>query len=446
MDTGKIKKWTAHPAVVIFGVAVLFLLLSAGKGMEQGTFLPKVSWAVWKKHIAEDLGEAMLAQYMPFAACVQTSELQGKGSATAALFAAAEQKQLSTLLPIYRLAEKDKEILGAQIPQETVQLLQLEQLSSGTENMPKTQQTEEAQATVGENIQEESAPKEGMEEALEELMLTENSAAAIDFIPHTLQNPIDLNRWKDYEMLVQDCYTIDTNTMAGSDQLNIEKLLSKDLTLDTTGEGPQILIYHTHSQEAFADSVPQDPQTGIVGVGEYLAQILTERYGYRVLHHTGEYDVESRDDAYSKALPAIEQVLADNPTIEVVIDLHRDQMDEQTHLVTEVDGRPTARFMFFNGMSRTRKTGNIDYLYNPNLEDNLAFSFQMQLAAMEYYPGLTRKIYLKGYRYNMHLRPRNLLIELGAQNNTVEEAMNACEPIAQLLDLVLSGEERQARE
>ena len=83
MDTGKIKKWTAHPAVVIFGVAVLFLLLSAGKGMEQGTFLPKVSWAVWKKHIAEDLGEAMLAQYMPFAACVQTSELQGKGSATA---------------------------------------------------------------------------------------------------------------------------------------------------------------------------------------------------------------------------------------------------------------------------------------------------------------------------------------------------------------------------
>ena len=60
---------------------------------------------------------------------------------------------------------------------------------------------------------------------------------------------------------------------------------------------------------------------------------------------------------------------------------------------------------------------------------------------MEYYPGLTRKIYLKAYRYNMHLRPRNLLIELGAQNNTLEEARNACLPLAHLLDMVLSGYE-----
>ena len=65
----------------------------------------------------------------------------------------------------------------------------------------------------------------------------------------------------------------------------------------------------------------------------------------------------------------------------------------------------------------------------------------MQLKAMEYYPGLTRRIYLKGYRYNMHLCPKYLLIELGAQNNTVEEAMNACDPLAHILDMVLSGEE-----
>jgi len=107
----------------------------------------------------------------------------------------------------------------------------------------------------------------------------------------------------------------------------------------------------------------------------------------------------------------------------------------------DLDGRPTARFMFFNGLSRTKKTGNIAYLYNENLQDNLAFSFQMQLKAAEYYPGLTRKIYLKGYRYNMHLRDKYLLVELGAQNNTVEEAMNACDPLAHILDMVLSGSE-----
>lgn len=260
------------------------------------------------------------------------------------------------------------------------------------------------------------------------------------FIPHTLMQEVDLNLLSDYETLVKNYYTIDASTAAGNDQLSIDKLLDKKMTVSKEGEEPKILIYHTHSQEAFADSVPGDKSTTIVGVGERLTQILTDTYGYKVLHHTGEYDVKVRDDAYAQSLPAIEKLLAENPSIEVVIDLHRDQMPEGTKLLMDLDGRPTARFMFFNGMSRTRKTGNISYLYNENLQDNLRFSFQMQLTAAKYYPGLTRKIYLKSYRYNMHLKPKTLLVELGAQNNTVEEAMNACDPLAHILDLVLSGQ------
>ena len=76
---------------------------------------------------------------------------------------------------------------------------------------------------------------------------------------------------------------------------------------------------------------------------------------------------------------------------------------------------------------------------NKNIADNLAFSFQMQVLCNEYYPGLTRRIYLKGYRYNMHLKQRYLLIEMGAQTNTYEECMNSCVPLAQMLDLELSG-------
>ena len=104
-------------------------------------------------------------------------------------------------------------------------------------------------------------------------------------------------------------YTIDANTMAGSDQLNVEKFLSADMSISKEGEGPQILIYHTHSQETFADSVPGDSSTSIVGVGEYLTRILTEVYGYKVLHYEGQFDVEARDDAYSVALEDIERVL-----------------------------------------------------------------------------------------------------------------------------------------
>ena len=106
--------------------------------------------------------------------------------------------------------------------------------------------------------------------------------------------------------------------------------------------------------------------------------------------------------------------------------------------MTDVDGKPTAQIMFFNGMSQTPE-GPIEYLQNPYREQNLAFSFQMQLNAQAYYPGFTRKIYLKGLRYNLHLRPRSALVEVGAQTNTYEEARNAMEPLSELLDMVLQS-------
>jgi len=313
----------------------------------------------------------------------------------------------------------------------------------GTQN-PEEDETTCRTLTTEDLISEElllPQPEETQQTALipESVEATAGTALS-NFRPAVQQVQIDRTQLTDYETLVRNFYAIDANTMAGSDQLSVEKLLGMDMTLPQEGDGPQILIYHTHSQEAFADSVPGDVNTGIVGVGECLTKILTEQYGYRVLHNTGQYDVETRDNAYSRALPAVEQILAENPSIQVIIDLHRDEVAEETKLVTDIQGRPTARFMFFNGLSRTRKTGDIDYLANENQEANLAFSFQMQLKAAEYYPGLTRRIYLKGYRYNMHLRPRTLLVELGAQNNTVEEAINACDPLAHILDMVLKGE------
>lgn len=242
-----------------------------------------------------------------------------------------------------------------------------------------------------------------------------------------------------YEELVKAFYAVDSTTRAGEGLLQAGELLAKDMRMKGNADKPQILIYHTHSREAFADSVPEDENSGILGAGEYLAAILREQYGYNVLHHTSCYD-EERDYAYSNSLPEVERILEENPSIEVVIDLHRDAMPAERRLVMDLQGRPTAQFMFFNGLSRTAK-GEISYLENPCLEDNLAFSFQMQTACNEYYPGIARRIYLKAYRYNMHLCPKTLLIELGAQNNTEEEIHNACDPLAHVLHLVLSGEE-----
>lgn len=372
--------------------------------------------------IAEDWGNSLYSGFVPL-----VSFAQGNVHQTHWIL----QGQIDSLLPFYEYYTADMD--GGEQEQASFREILLAEAEEGA--------FQEENPSLYINMED----TEG--QSLDELLRAENEAAMQMrqsgagqlFVPHVQQAHIDLERLDSYESLVQEFYTIDANTMAGSDQLNLQQLLSRDMTISREGDGPQILIYHTHSQEAFADSVPGDQSTSIVGVGDRLAEILRDEYGYNVLHHTVQYDTV-RDDAYAEALPGIEQLLAENPSIQVVIDLHRDSVAEGTRLVMDLDGRPTARFMFFNGLSRTRKTGNIAYLYNENQDANLAFSFQMQLKAVEYYPGLTRKIYLKGYRYNMHLRPQSLLVELGAQNNTVEEAMNACDPLAHILDMVLSGQ------
>ena len=205
--------------------------------------------------------------------------------------------------------------------------------------------------------------------------------------------------------------------------------------------GPLVLTYHARSPDGFIDSVPGDPGTTILGMGTYLTELLNDTYGIETIHHEGVYDLVDgkldRSMAYELAEPQIQKILAENPSIEVVIDLHRDGVAEGTHLAAEIKGKPTAQIMFFNGLSRTKANGNIAYLPNPYIEDNLAFSLQLQIAAANKYPGFTRHIYLRGYRYNMHFKPKTLLIEAGAQTNTVEEMRNAMEILAETLNTVL---------
>lgn len=255
---------------------------------------------------------------------------------------------------------------------------------------------------------------------------------------------IDLSpeRLNDFEYLLSTFYTVDSTTMIDASQLNAAEMMSWDMKIHLETEGPKVLIFHTHSQEAFADSVPGDTNSSIVGIGAYLTELLNAR-GIETIHNTGVYDLIDgkldRSSAYELAETEVRKILENNPSIEVVIDLHRDGVNENTHLVTEINGKPTARIMFFNGLSRTRANGDIAYLYNPYIQDNLAFSFQMQLTCETYYPGFARRIYLKGYRYSLHMMPKSLLIEAGAQTNTVQEMKNAMEVLSDTLYRVLIG-------
>ena len=249
-----------------------------------------------------------------------------------------------------------------------------------------------------------------------------------------------IDKLRDFEYLLSNFYTVDSSTMIGAEQLNVDDLLGRNMKIGREGNEPKILIFHTHSQETFVDSVPGDISTGIVGIGQYLTELLNAT-GIPTLHDFGVYDIINgkldRSEAYENAEASIRPILEANPSIEVAIDLHRDGVAETTHLVTQINGKPTARIMYFNGLSRSRTNGDITYLYNPYIQDNLAFSLQMQLASERMYPGFVRHIYLKAYRYNLHLLPKSLLIEAGAQTNTVEEMKNAMEVLADTLCEVL---------
>lgn len=251
---------------------------------------------------------------------------------------------------------------------------------------------------------------------------------------------VSIDKLRDFNYLLSHYYTVDSTTTIGPEQLNVDDLLGRDMKINNQKKGPKILIFHTHSQEAFKDSVAGDSNTSIVGMGRYLSELLNAK-GIETLHHNGVYDLINgkldRSKAYQMAEAGVKEILNQNPSIEVVIDLHRDGVPETTHLVTEINGEQTGRIMFFNGLSRTKKNGNIEYLKNPYIQDNLSFSFQMQMAAEKLYPGLTRRIYLKGYRYSLHMMPKSLLIEAGAQNNTVEEMKNSMELLANILVEVL---------
>lgn len=274
------------------------------------------------------------------------------------------------------------------------------------------------------------------------------------------------------DFLTSKIFVVDSNTSMSAAELDISNLLDADMSLHDLPDKPKtdrkvsesetiqtdktiqadnimteskapykVLIYHTHSSESFADSRAGVKEDTVVGVGAYLAKLLNEEYAIPTYHDETTYDVIDgvldRSKAYENSFSGISKILAENPTIEVVIDLHRDGVDEETHLVTEVNGKPTAKIMFLNGVSRSNLNGEIDYLENPNKLSNLAFSFQLYLAGKEAYGDFVRKIYVRSLRYNLHVMPRATLIEAGAQNNTLEEEKNAMEPLAAMLDKVL---------
>ncbi len=306
------------------------------------------------------------------------------------------------------------------------------------------------EADVGEYIETEAEKKEMAEEPEtetgtesengNELAETEQNGDGMDKVLEAAAGIIPKEKLMDYNYVLNNFYVVPSVTSLRPQVLDLDKISQVDLRIEKDSTVPQILVFHTHSQEKFADS--EENGMSIVNVGDRLVSLLQEQYGYNVIHLTDEFDmaggVLDRSEAYTYANTKLDEVLAQNPSIQVVIDLHRDGVDASKHLVTEIDGKQTARIMLFNGISYTKEQGEIDYLPNPYITENLAMTYKMYLLGKINYPDLFRCIYISGYRYCLHHVPRSMLIEAGAQTNTYEEVYNAMEPLARLIDMELT--------
>jgi len=198
----------------------------------------------------------------------------------------------------------------------------------------------------------------------------------------------------------------------------------------TLGEGPQILIVHTHGSEAYSQSdgdryEESDPYRttdcthNVVRVGEEMATVF-RAHGFQVLHDTNLYDYPAYNGAYDRSKAAVEQWLAEYPSISVVLDVHRDALVDSEgrvcKLVTQEAGEKVAQVMLVLGSNDTG-------LDHPRWTDNLAFAVHLQRELVRGYESLARPIVLRSSRYNQQLSPGALLVEVGGHGNTLTEAI-----------------------
>lgn len=217
--------------------------------------------------------------------------------------------------------------------------------------------------------------------------------------------------------------TTDTKT------LNIEKVLSQPLELSVNKSKPAVLIFHSHTSEGYElierswyaqgyTARSNDENINIVRVGTEITDYLT-KLGYTVIHDKTIHD-NSYNDSYPSSRKTIEKHLEEHPEIQIVIDIHRDSitLDDGTKIkpLNTVNGQKAAQLMIITGAEE----GKVEDF--PDWEYNLRFALQLQKKCETLFPGLMRPVLFSQRKYNMDMTRFSLLIEMGSEANTLEEA------------------------
>lgn len=215
-------------------------------------------------------------------------------------------------------------------------------------------------------------------------------------------------------------------------ELNIAEELAKRPDMNITKDGtPQVLIYHTHTCESYMDKDQgffyesfyprtEDQRYSVVRVGDAICESL-QKAGIGVIHDTTCHDFPSFNGSYKRSAQTIDRNLAEHPSIQVTIDIHRDTVgnNERGKIkpTFKVEEKKAAQIMIMAGCDLD---GSMAF---PDWEYNLRFALRLQKIAETLYPGMTRAMFFGPVKYNMNKTHSSLLIEVGTDMNTLSEAV-----------------------
>ena len=239
-----------------------------------------------------------------------------------------------------------------------------------------------------------------------------------------------------YDAIAYDASLLRIENRAGA-EFNAEALLAAPPELPLTDE-PLILIVHTHATEAYSDTEgyrSEEPSKNMLRIGMELAETLNQN-GIPTLHDTTLHDAESYDAAYERTEETISGYLEQYPSLCMVIDVHRDAAQaadgSQISRTTILNGQEMAQLLLVMGTDTAE-------LPHPNWEQNLSFALKLQAYIAQSAPDLMRPLMLRAARYNEHLTPQSILLEVGTAGNTQEQALRAAQYFATALSELIKA-------
>ena len=243
----------------------------------------------------------------------------------------------------------------------------------------------------------------------------------------------------------EDAFLVEVNSYCGY-EADPEALLQTPLNWDLTQGGPKVLILHSHGSESYTKTESYtettryrtlNTQYNMVSVGDRLAQLL-EDGGVEVIHDRTVHDSPSYTDAYSQARKSIRAYLEQYPDICLVLDLHRDALQDssgkQIGYTVAVNGQEAAKVMLVVG---TDASG----LKHPNWQQNLSLAVKLHAQMEKVAPGLCRPISFRSQRFNQDLSTGALIVEVGAAGNTRQQALASIEQVAKSILALARGTE-----